>query len=188
VKHRSHLSRGVMLGTMLRDEALHFSRLGTFLERADNTARILDVRYHALAGQGAPDTGTQPEQESDDHMDFYHWAAVLRSVSAFEIYRKVYSDAITPARVAELLMLRPDMPRSLLSCMNEVVANLDSVRNDHSRETERRAGQLRADLGYGRVDVILHGGLHAYLTNFLQRVNDLGNRISRDFLVPFATA
>jgi len=79
------------------------------------------------------------------------------------------------------------MPRSLLSCMNEVVANLDKVRNDHSGETERRAGQLRADLGYGRIDGILQGGLHAYLTNFLQRVNDLGDRVSRDFLVPFAT-
>jgi uncharacterized alpha-E superfamily protein len=100
----------------------------------------------------------------------------------------VYSDAITPARVAELLILRPDMPRSLLSCLNEVVANLDQVRNDHSRETERRAGQLRAELGYGRIDAILHGGLHAYLTRFLQSVNDLGDRISRDFLVPFAAA
>jgi len=187
VKHRAHLARGVMVGTMLRDEALHFSRLGTFLERADNTARILDVRYHALAGRGAPDTDARPDGTADDHMDFYHWAAVLRSVSAFEIYRKVYSDAITPARVAELLILRPDMPRSLLSCMNEVVANLDKVRNDHSGETERRAGQLRADLGYGRIDGILQGGLHAYLTNFLQRVNDLGDRVSRDFLVPFAT-
>ena len=188
VKHRSHLSRGVTIGTMLRDEALYFSRLGTFLERADNTARILDVRYHALADQGAPDTGAQPEHEYDDRMDFYHWAAVLRSVSAFEVYRKVYSNAITPARVAELLILRPDMPRSLLSCVSEVVSNLEHVRNDHSRETERRAGLLQADLHYGRIDAILQEGLHAYLKHFLQRVNDLGDRISRDFLVPLATA
>jgi len=188
VKHRSHLSRGVTIGTMLRDEALYFSRLGTFLERADNTARILDVRYHALADQGAPDTDARPKGEYDDHMDFYHWAAVLRSVSAFEVYRKVYSNAITPARVAELLILRPDMPRSLHSCVTEVVANLEHVRNDHSRETERRAGLLQADLHYGRIDAILQEGLHAYLTNFLQRVNDLGDRISRDFLVPLATA
>jgi uncharacterized alpha-E superfamily protein len=188
VKHRSHLSRGVTIGTMLRDEALYFSRLGTFLERADNTARILDVRYHALADRGAADTNSGPEEKPDDHMDFYHWAAVLRSVSAFEVYRKVYSDAITPARVAELLILRADMPRSLLSCVAEVVTNLEHVRNDHSRETERRAGQLRADLHYGRIDAILQEGLHAYLKNFLQRVNDLGDRISRDFLVPLAAA
>jgi len=76
-------------------------------------------------------------------------------VSAFEVYRKVYSNVITPARVAELLILREDMPRSLANCVNEVVTNLASVRNDHSRETERRAGLLQADLHYGRIDAIL---------------------------------
>jgi uncharacterized alpha-E superfamily protein len=174
----------VTIGTMLKDEALYFSRLGTFLERADNTARILDVKYHALADQGEPDA----EGDGGRSIDFYHWAAVLRSVSAFEVYRKVYSNVITPARVAELLILREDMPRSLANCVNEVVTNLASVRNDHSRETERRAGLLQADLHYGRIDAILQQGLHAWLVNFLQRVNDLGDRISRDFLVPLATA
>jgi len=185
VKYRSHLSRGVTVGTMLRDEALYFSRLGTFLERADNTARILDVRYHALADRGGD---AAAEEEGGRSMDFYHWTAILRSVSAFEVYRKVYSDTITPARVAELLMLRADMPRSLASCMNDVVANLGEVGTVHSRETERRAGLLQADLQYGRIDVILQQGLHAYLTAFLQRVNDLADRVSRDFLVPLASA
>jgi uncharacterized alpha-E superfamily protein len=182
VKFRSHLSRGVTIGTMLKDEGFYFARVGTFLERADNTARILDVKYHALAEQG---------MDADEHghrVDFYHWAAVLRSVSAFEVYRKVYSDVITPARVAELLMLRADMPRSLMNCLNEVVYNLTQVRNKHSGETERRAGLLQADLHYGRVDDILQTGLHVYLTRFLERVNDLGNRISRDFLVPLNAA
>jgi uncharacterized alpha-E superfamily protein len=186
VKYRSHLSRGVTVGTMLRDEALYFSRLGTFLERADNTARILDVRFHALADQGEPDA--TEESAGGRSIDFYHWAAILRSVSAFEVYRKVYSDTITPARVAELLILRADMPRSLASCMNDVVGNLAQVGNAHSSETERRAGLLQADLQYGRIDVILQQGLHAYLTTFLQRVNDLADRVSRDFLVPLATA
>jgi uncharacterized alpha-E superfamily protein len=183
VKYRSHLSRGVTVGTMLRDEALYFSRIGTFLERADNTARILDVRYHALADQGAA-----VEADGGRSIDFYHWTAILRSVSAFEVYRKVYSDTITPARVAELLILRADMPRSLASCMNDMVANLAQVGNAHSRETERRAGSLQADLRYGRIDAILQHGLHAYLTTFLQRVNDLADRVSRDFLVPLAIA
>jgi uncharacterized alpha-E superfamily protein len=186
VKYRSHLSRGVTVGTMLRDEALYFSRLGTFLERADNTARILDVRFHALADQSGPDAAD--ESARGRSIDFYHWAAILRSVSAFEVYRKVYSDTIAPARVAELLILRADMPRSLASCMNDVVTNLAQVGNAHSRETERRAGSLQADLQYGRIDVILQQGLHAYLTTFLQRVNDLADRVSRDFLVPLATA
>ena len=181
VKFRSHLSRGVTVGTMLMDEALHFLRIGTFLERADNTARLLDVKFHALAGDyfGSSDKETQ-------EVDFYHLSAILRSVSGFEIYRKVYRNVIRPERVAELLILRPDMPRSLAACMNDVVANLQLVANQQSAETLRRAGRLKSDLQYGRIDEILATGLHAYLTQFLDRVNDLGVGISRDFLVPMA--
>ncbi len=180
VKFRSHLSRGVSVGTMLQDEALHFIRIGTFLERADNTARLLDVKFHDLAGDyfGAWADNDAPE------VDFYHWSAILRSVSAFEIYRKVYRNVIRPDKVADLLMLRPDMPRSLAACMNELVANLELVANEQSAETRRRAGRLRSDLQFGRIDEILSTGLHAFLTQFLDRVNDIGAGISRDFLVP----
>ncbi len=182
VKFRSHLSRGVTIGTMLEDEAFHFARLGTFLERADNTARLLDVKFHGDESNGDDAAG------GEQPLDFYYWAAILRSVSAFEVYRKVYRDVITPARVAELMMLRDDMPRSLLSCLTEVCQNLERVRNSRSRETERRAGLLRAELTYGRIEDILDLGLHAYLTRFLERVNDLGGRISGDFLVPLAVS
>ena len=214
VKFRSHLSRGVTVGTMLIDEALHFIRIGTFLERADNTARLLDVKYHALTGrsgaefygpgaagavtgvaasllhsqsQGPSQAQSQSQvQAQAQEVDFYHWSAILRSVSGFEIYRKVYRNVIRPERVAELLILRPDMPRSLAASTNEVVANLQMVANQQSGETLRRAGRLKADLQYGRIDEILATGLHAYLTQFLDRVNDLGVGISRDFLVPMA--
>ena len=178
VKYRSHLSRGVTLGTMLQDEAFHFLRLGTFLERADNTARLLDVKFHAVQSDfHGVITGREPEA------DFYHWSAILRSVSAFEVYRKVYRDVITPERVADLLILRRDMPRSLHASLREVVDNLALVSNGHSAETERCAGRLLADLQYGRIDEILATGLHAFLTQFLDRVNDLGAGIGRDFLV-----
>ncbi|MEY2685947.1 MAG: hypothetical protein RL375_145 [Pseudomonadota bacterium] len=178
VKFRSHLSRGVQVGTMLQDEALHFVRIGTFLERADNTARLLDVKFHAVESDfyGAADA-------RDQEYDFYHWSAILRSVSGFEVYRKVYRNVIQPEKVAELLILRPDMPRSLARCTRDVVTNLALVANDQSSETLRRAGRLRADLEYGRIDEILSTGLHAYLTQFLDRVGDLGAGISRDFLV-----
>jgi uncharacterized alpha-E superfamily protein len=182
VKIRSHLSRGVTVGTMLQDEALHFLRIGTFLERADNKARLLDVKFQALAGGDY--FGGQAKEGQE--VDFYHWSAILRSVSGFEIYRKVYRNVIVPEKVAELLILRPDMPRSLAACMNEVVANLTLVANAQSSETLRRAGRLRSDLQYGRIDEILATGLHAYLTQFLDRVGDLGVGISRDFLVPMA--
>jgi uncharacterized alpha-E superfamily protein len=179
VKFRSHLSRGVTLGTMLQDEAFHFLRLGTFLERADNTARLLDVKFQ---GMGGDFFGSQAAKEQE--YDFYHWSAILRSVSGFEVYRKVYRNVIRPEKVAELLILRPDMPRSLAACMGEVVSNLSHVANEQSAETQRRAGRLQADLQYARIDEILSTGLHAYLTQFLDRIGDLGLGISRDFLVP----
>ena len=174
VKFRSHLSRGVTVGTMLQDEAFNFIRLGTFLERADNTARLLDVKFDELAPQG------------DGGGEYYEWGALLRSVSAFEIYRKVYSDVITPVRVAELLILREDMPRSLHACIKEVRQNLEMLANQQSRETLRRAGEMYSRLRYGRMEDIASQGLHAYLTQFLNDTQDIGNLIAQDFLVPMA--
>jgi uncharacterized alpha-E superfamily protein len=177
VKMRSSLSRGTTLGTLLQDKAYHFIRLGTLLERADNTARILDVKYHVLRPHG--DEGAT---------DFYQWGALLRSVSAFEVYRKVYRDVITPERVAELLILRDDMPRSLHFCMNGVVKNLELIANSHSGETQRQAGLLHAKLHYARVGDILEQGLHEWLTDFMDHIYMLGDGISQDFLVPMAEA
>jgi len=219
VKFRSHLSRGVTVGTMLQDEAFHFLRIGSFLERADNTARLLDVKFHSVenefigfgpgaaaarlrygmalgqtqsqsqsqSGGGSQSQSQSQESGKDVEFDFYHWSAVLRSVSGFEVYRKVYRNVIRPERVAELLILRPDMPRSLAACMHEVLLNLQRVANEQSKDTLRMAGRLQADLQYGRIDEILATGLHAYLTQFLERVNALGAGISRDFLVPVAS-
>ncbi len=204
VKFRSHLSRGVTVGTMLQDESFHFLRLGSFLERADNTARLLDVKFHAVQSEyfggslepptrGPTQTQTQASTQTqaqggsaagEVEYDFYHWSAILRSVSGFEVYRKAYRNVILPEKVAELLILRPDMPRSLAACMNEVVSNLAFVANEQSGETLRQAGRLRADLQYARIDEILATGLHAYLTQFLERVGTLGVGIGRDFLVP----
>ena len=178
VKFRSHLSRGVTVGTMLMDEALHFMRMGTFLERADNTARLLDVKYHAVESDffGAAN-------EKDLEYDFYHWSAILRSVSGFEVYRKVYRDVIRPERVAELLILRPDMPRSLHASLREVVTNLTLVSDDRASETQRHAGKLLAELQYGRIEEILATGLHAFLTQFLDRVSHIGAHVGREFLM-----
>lgn len=174
VKYRSHLSRGVTVGTMLQDEAFHFIRIGSFLERADNTARLLDVKFYRQE---------QTQGEHDAARDFYYWSAVLRSVSGFEIYRKVYSNVIQPDKVAELLILRPDMPRSLSHCLTRMLANLKRVANPQSGETLRRVGRLEAKLAFGSIDEILTEGLHPFLDGFLAEVADLGDRISKDFLV-----
>ena len=175
VKMRSHLFRGVTFGTMLRDEAYHFIRLGTHLERADNTARILDVKYHTLLPSAADVGGA---------VDYYQWGALLRSLSGFESYRKIYSDVITPRRVAELLILRADMPRSLHACMTFIHETLETLCDRKSREVERAAGELYSRLRYGRADDIIRQGLHEYLMDFLARISALGDGINRHFLVP----
>jgi uncharacterized alpha-E superfamily protein len=175
VKMRSHLFRGVTFGTMLRDEAYHFIQLGTHIERADNTARILDTKYHILL-PSVTDVGGA--------VDYYQWQSLLTSVSGFEAYRKIYSDVISPHRVAELLVLRADMPRSLHSCMNFIYETLDILCDENSRELSRQAGELHARLHFGRLDEMIDFGLHEYLGDFLERIAALGGEISRVFLVP----
>jgi uncharacterized alpha-E superfamily protein len=175
VKERAHLFYGVTRSTMLRDEAMQFIRLGTFLERAENTARILDVKYRLLLSDPADVAGA---------VDYYQWGALLRSVSAFEAYRKVYRDVIVPWRVAELLILRADMPRSLHACLNEIDNVLRQMPEETGREAARRAGDVHARLHYGRMEDILQQGLHEYLLDFLSRVNDLGRETTQSFLVP----
>jgi len=178
VKERSHLTRGVTVGTMMRDEAFHFTRIGTFLERADSTARILTAHQDDLV-PGA-DAGVVP--------DPYQWSVLLRALSAFEVYRRVYRDVITPSKVAQLLILRDDMPRSLLRCCKEVYHNLKSVANEQSAETERRAGEMHAMLHFTRMEEITATGLPRFLERFLLRLRDLGDRIASDFLLPPAEA
>lgn len=172
VKERSHLSRGIAHGTLLRGDAYRFLRLGTFFERADNTARILDVKYHILL-PSLSDVGGAA--------DYYQWGALLRSVSAFESYRKVYRDQITPKRVAELLILRPDMPRSLTACMNEVNRLMKEINGPRSGELSRRCGLLHAELSFGSIDDIFARGLHEYLSEFLERIYELGDLINTTY-------
>ena len=178
VKFRSHLSRGVTIGTMLKDEARSFMRLGTYLERGDNTARLVDVKYHAIASDFVGEAN-----DKDQEYDFYHESAIMPSITAFDNNRKVYRDVIRPDRVAELLILRADMPRSLHACLEEVVNNLFMVSDNPRSETLHKAGKLLSELKFGRIDEIMDTGLHAFLTQYLDRVNVIGESISADFLV-----
>ena len=178
VKERSHLFRGVTFGTMRRDDAFQFHRLGTYMERADNTARMLDVKYHVLL-PSIEDVGGA--------VDYYQWSAVLRSVSAYESYRKVYSDTVTPVRIAELLILRVDIPRSLHFCMHDVYKILCEVQNRSSAEATRQAGEIYAALQFGRIGNIFGIGLHEYLTEFLEATDRLGEEINQAFFAPAVT-
>ncbi len=175
VRQRSHLMSGAIINTMLRSEGYHFARIGTFLERADNTARLLDVQLQLLAPEGV---------KAGAAVDYYRYSALLRSVSAFEIYRQAYRDRITADRVAELLILREDMPRSLRRCLDELNRHLDFVGTAESSETQRRAGALRAELQFTRIELVLAAGVHGYLAQFIARLRDLASRISNDFLLP----
>jgi uncharacterized alpha-E superfamily protein len=172
VKMQSHLFRGITVGTALQDEAWQFIRLGTFLERADNTARILDVKYHILLPS---------LDEVGGARDYYQWGALLRSVSAFEAYRKIYRDVISPQKVAELLILRADLPRSLHACMNEIQTIMEALPTSTAGEARRQAGEIHSRLHYGRIGDIIKGGLHEYLTWFVETVNELGDEINQNY-------
>ena len=172
VKERSHLFRGVTYGTILRGEAFHFSRLGTHLERADNTARILDVKYHIILPR-VEDVGGA--------LDYYQWTSLLRSVSGFETYRALYRDQILPIRVAEMLVLERRMPRSLASCFDFITESMDRIEGS-DRAAKRLASELHARLTHADIEEIFQGGLHEYLTEVLEDINELGARIQTAYL------
>ena len=176
VKERSLLFAGAYANTMLRNDAFYFTRLGTFIERADNTARILDVKYHVL----------MPRHEGvGGALDYYHWQAILRSVSALRSYHWVYQDRLKPWLVAELLLLRPEMPRSLLSCYEQIIRHLEMLTEAYGGkhgECHRIAGELHAKLRFGRIQDIFQSGLHEFLTEFIDRSVTLGDEISTLYL------
>jgi uncharacterized alpha-E superfamily protein len=170
VKHRSLLYSGAYANTMLRNDAFYFTQLGTFLERADNTARILDVKYHVLL----------PRSESvGGPLDYCHWESILRAVSALRAYHWVYHERLAPWMIADLLILRPEMPRSLLACYAQITRYLDLLAGLYGGkrgECHRRAGEIHARLRYGRIDSIMESGLHEFLT----RIVDDGIEVGRD--------
>lgn len=176
VQGRAHLFRGVTYGTMLQDDAYQFLRLGWFLERADNTARILDVNYHALLPTGGPVAET---------VDYHRWAALLRSVSAFKAYRRLYRQAIAPRGVAEFLMFCEDMPRSLHACYREIDSGFACLRSAYRSDLEcyRLGGEIYARLKYGRIDDIFRRGLRDFLVQLVRDNETLGAEIAHDFLM-----
>lgn len=174
VKERAHLFRGVAEGTMLHDESTHFMDVGQFVERADCTARLLDSKYHVLL----------PSTESvGGAMDYYQWGAMLRSLSAFRAYHKIYRDRITAGRVAELLILNPQMPRSLRSCYDRLSETLEELCGTSAPECQRMAGRLHSSLRYRKIDEIFETGLHEFLTEFIQGNAQLGRQLAQDFMM-----
>jgi uncharacterized alpha-E superfamily protein len=174
IKERSHLFRGTASATMLRDERYHFLRLGTLVERADNTARILDVKYHILLPHGVG-VGSA--------IDYMQWGALLRSVSAYRTYHHAYKEPIAPVRVAEMLIFNDAFPRSLHACVNDALELLGLIGGPQGAEAQRLAGELHARLHYGRIESVFSQGLHEFLTNFIADNIALGNEIKSAYLV-----
>jgi uncharacterized alpha-E superfamily protein len=173
VKYRAHLTRGITSGTLLRDEAAHFTHIGTFLERADNTTRMLEARWRDPGGRGE----RLIEEASE-------WAVLLRAMSAFEVFRRLYRDSVTPQRVTQMLLMRDDLPQGVHRCLDELQANLAAVANEQSKETLRRVGELHSQFHFGRFEELCAEGVTTFLDRFQGRLKDLGERIANDFLVP----
>ena len=172
VKERSHLFRGVTYGTIVRGEAFDFSRIGTFLERADNTARILDVKYHLLL---------PAHEHIGGPLDYYQWAGILRSVSALTAYHWVYRESLKPWLIADLLILNDQMPRSLASCYAHLVEHLDNIARAYGRQgpAQRHARAIRTRLENSRMEEIFKSGLHEFIADN----NRLGMLITEQYLV-----
>src|SRR3974377_714517 len=162
--------------TMLRNDAYWFSRLGVYIERADNTARILDVKYHLLL----PDN-----ERIGGPLDYFQCAAILRSVSALTSFRWVYRESVKPWLVADLLILRDEMPRSLAACYEAIVRNLDSIAGAYGRQgpAQRQARGIRTRLQNSRMDGIFQRGLHEFIGEFITENNRLGSAVTEQFLL-----
>lgn len=176
VKRISLAFDGSAYRTMLRNDAYAFSRLGAFIERADATARILDVKYHVLLPPGAQVGGS---------LDYFQWTSILRSVSAHTAYHWVYRESIKPWLVADLMILNPEMPRSLTSCYENVTRFLEQLGRIYGRQgaAQRLARTTYAGLQSAHIDDIFGTGLHEYLSDFIGRNDRLGIAISEQYLV-----
>lgn len=161
--------------TMLRNDAYDFLRLGSGIERADNTARLLDVKYHLLLPAGEPVGGG---------LDYFQWTTLLREVSALTAYRWVYRESVKPWLVADLLILNRQMPRSLASCQTMVVGHLDHIAEVYGRqgESQRLAAATLRRLTHARMSDIFQSGLHEFIQDFLAGNNQLGLAVSSQYL------
>ncbi|MEM6714744.1 MAG: alpha-E domain-containing protein [Cyanobacteria bacterium P01_F01_bin.56] len=182
VKMSSHLFAGVMDATMAHNEGWHFAQLGRLLERADKTARILDVKYYILL-PSVKDVGTP--------LDELQWIALLKSASAYEMYRK-RQRRVTPEDITQFLILDAEFPRSILFCLLQSERSLHQITGttlgSWCNSSERTLGRLRSELEYMTLDEVFESGLHEFLDKLQTRLNTVGEHIYEDFMaVPLAS-
>ena len=161
--------------TQLREATYWFLRLGTTVERADNTARLLDVKYHLLLPRTEPVGGS---------LDYFQWTTLLRTVSALTAYRWVYRESVKPWLVADLLIFNRAMPRSLIACLEDAVWLLDQLAASRGRRgpANRIAAASLRTLAGSNIDTLFQSGLHEFLVDFVAENNRLGNAIAEQYL------
>ncbi|MEM1289526.1 MAG: alpha-E domain-containing protein [Pseudomonadota bacterium] len=166
---------GIANRTMLRTDGYSFFRLGGYIERADNTARILDVKYHVLLPRGDRVGGG---------LDYFQWTSILRSVSALTAYHWVYRESLKPWLVADLLLLNEAMPRSLASCYGNITRYLDILSKTYGRQgkAQRLARSIHSDFRNRDIEGIFQSGLHEFVEQFIGRNNELGSTIAEQYL------
>lgn len=176
VKNAAHLIQGIMQRTMPTEEPRAFLECGMYLERAEKTARILDVKYHIL----------QQTHDVSGPLDQHQWTAVLKSVGAFEAFRKAHRLGITPAKVVSFLVLNPTFPASICYAVGNAQRALHRIRGAEDGQpvnrAERLVGRLRADLSFLTTEEILEMGLHAFLHEVQVRCNEIGVAVTEAYL------
>jgi len=176
IQMRSHLFTGLMDCTMSHGEAWNFARIGMMIERADKTSRILDVKYFMLLPRA--DLVNSP-------IDNIQWTAVLKSASAFEMFRKQHHQ-ITPRSVADFLIFDRQFPRSIRHCVTKSKICLQRINSTGNgmvarNAAEKQLGRLEADLDYGDIDEVIAGGMHEYLDNLQTRLNQIDAAIGTTY-------
>lgn len=174
IKRETAIVRGVLQGTMLRNEIFSFLRLGTYVERADNTARILDVKYYVLL-PSASWVGSS--------LDNQQWESILRSVSAHRSYRWCYDTQYNASDIADFLILNSMMPRSLSFCYKTIIEALEDLAETYGTRhgSHDRAQQIRNGLRVNSVHDIFERGLHEFLAGFINDNNSFSQEVAADY-------
>lgn len=174
IRQQSALVRGAVSGTMMRNDIYFFAQLGTFVERADSTARILDVKYYVLLPSLS---------HVGSNLDNVQWETILRSVSAYRAFRWLNPGEIGPHNVAQFLILEQVMPRSLAFCCSRLAGGLSQIARQYGEEKPSMAlaSDLKNDLENANIEAILDEGLHQFIQNFIKRISELGLQIEQDY-------
>ncbi|MEM8866728.1 MAG: alpha-E domain-containing protein [Verrucomicrobiota bacterium] len=172
IQDYSHSFQGLADATFTHTEGFYFMRVGKFLERADKTSRILDIKYHILLPS---------LEEVGGAVDAVQWGAILRSCSAFEAYHRIFVTSVTPMKVSEFLIFSEKFPRSIKFCVRELDKNLHKISGcplaEYSNKAERASGRILSDLNYSSIHDAFDHGLHEYLVNLQDRFAEIGKAV-----------